>query len=61
MGAGLTRPPARLRVRDPRGRSLHVSGGAALFNLRLAVRTAGLSGDGLSKKRPTARGAGRAG
>ncbi|TMS00276.1 Acg family FMN-binding oxidoreductase [Nonomuraea basaltis] len=31
----------RLRVSDPRGRSRHVSCGAALFNLRLAVRTAG--------------------
>ncbi|MBB2915023.1 hypothetical protein FHS43_006338 [Streptosporangium becharense] len=30
-----------LRVSDPRGRSLHVSCGAALFNLRLAVRVAG--------------------
>ncbi|GII95511.1 hypothetical protein [Sinosporangium siamense] len=29
-----------LRVADPRGRSLHVSCGAALFNLRLAVRPA---------------------
>ncbi|GII61040.1 nitroreductase [Sphaerisporangium krabiense] len=34
--------PARRLVRsDPRGRSLHVSCGAALFNLRLAVRVAG--------------------
>ncbi|TYB56541.1 hypothetical protein FXF51_42920 [Nonomuraea sp. PA05] len=31
----------RLRVGDPRGRNQHVSCGAALFNLRLAVRTAG--------------------
>ncbi|MER7367551.1 Acg family FMN-binding oxidoreductase [Nonomuraea wenchangensis] len=31
----------RLRVSDPRGRNLHVSCGAALFNLRLAMRTAG--------------------
>ncbi|TMS00359.1 Acg family FMN-binding oxidoreductase [Nonomuraea basaltis] len=31
----------RLRVSDPRGRSQHVSCGAALFNLRLAVRTSG--------------------
>ncbi|MBO3752736.1 hypothetical protein J5X84_42370 [Streptosporangiaceae bacterium NEAU-GS5] len=31
----------RLRVSDPRARSLHVSCGAALFGLRLAVRTAG--------------------
>jgi nitroreductase len=31
----------RLRVSDPRGRSLYVSCGAALFDLRLAVRTAG--------------------
>ncbi|GII81674.1 nitroreductase [Sphaerisporangium rufum] len=31
----------RLRVADPRGRSLHVSCGAALFNLRLAVSVAG--------------------
>ncbi|MEO3867630.1 hypothetical protein ABGB18_02235 [Nonomuraea sp. B12E4] len=30
-----------LRVSDPRGRNQHVSCGAALFNLRLAVRTAG--------------------
>ncbi|WP_373291463.1 Acg family FMN-binding oxidoreductase [Nonomuraea cavernae] len=34
-------PDRRLRVSDPRGRSLHVSCGAALFNLRLAVRAAG--------------------
>ncbi len=31
----------RLRVIDPRGRSLHVSCGAALFNLRLAARVSG--------------------
>ena len=31
----------RLPVLDPRGRSLHVSCGAALFNLRLALRVAG--------------------
>ncbi|GIH72596.1 Acg family FMN-binding oxidoreductase [Sphaerimonospora thailandensis] len=31
----------KLTVSDPRGRSLHVSCGAALFNLRLAVRVAG--------------------
>ncbi|GAA0410044.1 nitroreductase [Microbispora corallina] len=37
----LADPDRRLRVGDPRGRSLHVSCGAALFNLRLAVRTAG--------------------
>ncbi|GAB3893688.1 Acg family FMN-binding oxidoreductase [Microbispora bryophytorum] len=37
----LADPDRRLRVSDPRGRSLHVSCGAALFNLRLAVRTAG--------------------
>lgn len=30
-----------LSVSDPRGRSLHVSCGAALFNLRLAARVAG--------------------
>ncbi|MCK2218988.1 hypothetical protein MF672_035105 [Actinomadura sp. ATCC 31491] len=30
-----------LRVSDPRGRSLHVSCGAALFNLRMAARAAG--------------------
>ncbi|MFI7707427.1 Acg family FMN-binding oxidoreductase [Nonomuraea sp. NPDC049480] len=30
-----------LRVSDPRGRSLHVSCGAALFNLRIAARVAG--------------------
>ncbi|MDF5754291.1 hypothetical protein [Spongiactinospora sp. TRM90649] len=34
-------PDRRLRVGDPRGRSLHVSCGAALFNLRLALRVAG--------------------
>nr|WP_189179403.1 nitroreductase family protein [Microbispora rosea] len=37
----LADPDRRLRVSDPRGRSLHVSCGAALFNLRLAVRTTG--------------------
>ncbi|WP_211590325.1 Acg family FMN-binding oxidoreductase [Microbispora sp. H11081] len=37
----LADPDRRLRVSDPRGRSLHVSCGAALFDLRLAVRTAG--------------------
>ncbi|UBU18241.1 Acg family FMN-binding oxidoreductase [Nonomuraea gerenzanensis] len=31
----------RLRVTDPRGRNQYVSCGAALFNLRLAVRTSG--------------------
>jgi Nitroreductase len=31
----------RLPVLDPRGRSLHVSCGAALFNLRLALRVSG--------------------
>ncbi|MDF5755205.1 nitroreductase family protein [Spongiactinospora sp. TRM90649] len=31
----------RLPVSDPRGRSMHVSCGAALLNLRLAARTAG--------------------
>lgn len=30
-----------LRVSDPRGRSLHVSCGAALFNLRIAAQAAG--------------------
>ncbi|MGP3919054.1 Acg family FMN-binding oxidoreductase [Nonomuraea sp. 10N515B] len=30
-----------LRVRDPRGRSLHVSCGTALFHLRVAARVAG--------------------
>ncbi|GLW98582.1 nitroreductase family protein [Microtetraspora sp. NBRC 16547] len=34
-------PSRRLRVSDPRGRSMHVSCGAALFNLRLAVRIGG--------------------
>ncbi|MCA2229263.1 Acg family FMN-binding oxidoreductase [Nonomuraea aurantiaca] len=34
-------PDRRLRVSDPRGRSQHVSCGAALFNLRLAVRVTG--------------------
>ncbi|SEM27552.1 Acg family FMN-binding oxidoreductase [Nonomuraea pusilla] len=37
----LADPDRRLRVSDPRGRSLHVSCGAALFNLRLAVSTSG--------------------
>ncbi|MET8158324.1 hypothetical protein ABZT47_18270 [Sphaerisporangium sp. NPDC005289] len=37
----LADPDRRLRTTDPRGRSLHVSCGAALFNLRLAVRVAG--------------------
>ncbi|MGW3353449.1 Acg family FMN-binding oxidoreductase [Nonomuraea rubra] len=37
----LADPDRRLRVSDPRGRNLHVSCGAALFNLRLAMRTAG--------------------
>ncbi|GAB3159704.1 Acg family FMN-binding oxidoreductase [Microbispora hainanensis] len=36
----LADPDRRLRISDPRGRSLHISCGAALFNLRLAVRTA---------------------
>ncbi|MEO3811594.1 nitroreductase family protein [Sphaerisporangium sp. B11E5] len=34
-------PERRLAVSDPRGRSLCVSCGAALFNLRLAIRRAG--------------------
>ncbi|MFC6084193.1 Acg family FMN-binding oxidoreductase [Sphaerisporangium aureirubrum] len=34
-------PGRRLTVSDPRGRSLTVSCGAALFNLRLAIRQAG--------------------
>jgi nitroreductase len=34
-------PGRRLTVSDPRGRSLYVSCGAALFNLRLAIRWAG--------------------
>ncbi|GGL01728.1 hypothetical protein Ppa06_70680 [Planomonospora parontospora subsp. parontospora] len=34
-------PDRRLPVADPRGRSLHISCGAALFNLRLALRVAG--------------------
>lgn len=38
----LADPDRRLRVADPRGRSLTVSCGAALFNLRLALRCAGL-------------------
>ncbi|WP_248963231.1 hypothetical protein [Sphaerisporangium perillae] len=37
----LADPDRRLRTVDPRGRSLHVSCGAALFNLRLAVRVSG--------------------
>jgi hypothetical protein len=37
----LTDPDRRLRASDPRGRNQYVSCGAALFNLRLAVRTAG--------------------
>lgn len=37
----LADPDRRLRVADPRGRSQHVSCGAALFNVRLAVRAAG--------------------
>ncbi|MFI7707544.1 Acg family FMN-binding oxidoreductase [Nonomuraea sp. NPDC049480] len=31
----------RLRVSDPRGRNQYISCGAALFNLRLAIRTSG--------------------
>ncbi|MFC4114242.1 Acg family FMN-binding oxidoreductase [Nonomuraea zeae] len=34
-------PDRRLRISDPRGRNQYVSCGAALFNLRLAIRTAG--------------------
>ncbi|MFC4061588.1 Acg family FMN-binding oxidoreductase [Planomonospora corallina] len=34
-------PDRRLPATDPRGRSLHISCGAALFNLRLAMRVAG--------------------
>ncbi|GAA1256733.1 nitroreductase [Sphaerisporangium rubeum] len=34
-------PGRRLTVSDPRGRSMYVSCGAALFNLRLAIRCAG--------------------
>lgn len=34
-------PERSLRYTDPRGRALHVSVGAAVFNLRLAVRHAG--------------------
>ncbi|MGC5015716.1 Acg family FMN-binding oxidoreductase [Streptosporangium sp. DT93] len=34
-------PDRRLKVADPRGRSLHVSCGAALLNLRLALRVSG--------------------
>ncbi|MEV4169208.1 hypothetical protein [Nonomuraea sp. NPDC049709] len=37
----LADPDRRLRILDPRGRNQYVSCGAALFNLRLAVRTAG--------------------
>lgn len=37
----LADPDRRLRVADPRGRSMMVSCGAALFNLRLAVRYVG--------------------
>ncbi|AQZ63222.1 Dinucleotide-utilizing enzymes involved in molybdopterin and thiamine biosynthesis family 2 [[Actinomadura] parvosata subsp. kistnae] len=37
----LADPDRRLRVSDPNGRNQYVSCGAALFNLRLAVRTAG--------------------
>ncbi|MEV6983700.1 hypothetical protein AB0M95_20935 [Sphaerisporangium sp. NPDC051017] len=37
----LADPDRRLRRADPRGRSLRVSCGAALFNLRLAIRVAG--------------------
>src|SRR5215831_8556672 len=34
-------PDRVLWVADPRGRALHLSCGAALFNLRLAIRAAG--------------------
>ncbi|MEU4541510.1 nitroreductase family protein [Streptosporangium sp. NPDC023825] len=34
-------PDRRLKVADPRGRSLHISCGAALLNLRLALRVSG--------------------
>lgn len=34
-------PDRRLPVIDPRGRALHLSCGAALFNLRLAIRVTG--------------------
>jgi hypothetical protein len=34
-------PDRMLRVADPRGRALHLSCGAALFNLRLAIRMMG--------------------
>jgi hypothetical protein len=34
-------PRRRLKVIDPRGRALHMSCGAALFNLRLAIRVTG--------------------
>ncbi|GGK93999.1 nitroreductase [Sphaerisporangium melleum] len=37
----LADPDRRLRRIDPRGRSMRVSCGAALFNLRIAVRVAG--------------------
>ncbi|GAA0971681.1 nitroreductase [Acrocarpospora macrocephala] len=37
----LADPERRLTVSDPRGRSLYVSCGAALFNLRLAIKWAG--------------------
>ena len=37
----LTDPGRRLKVSDPRGRSQLVSCGAALFNLRMAIRVAG--------------------
>ncbi|MGW0486033.1 Acg family FMN-binding oxidoreductase [Nonomuraea sp. NPDC003214] len=37
----LADPQRRLRISDPRGRNQYVSCGAALFNLRLAMRTAG--------------------
>jgi len=38
----LADPDRRLRVADPRGRSQYVSCGAALYNMRLAVRASGL-------------------
>ncbi|MFF4775973.1 Acg family FMN-binding oxidoreductase [Microtetraspora fusca] len=41
MAELLCDPSRRLRVSDPRGRSMHLSCGAALFNLRLAVRIGG--------------------
>ncbi|GIH76744.1 Acg family FMN-binding oxidoreductase [Planobispora longispora] len=34
-------PDRWLKITDPRGRSLHISCGAALFNLRLALRISG--------------------